>query len=147
MILKNKIISEVVADALPKDEPIHIKDCIIYNLCLGFSTFHAEVIVEHCIVDNIVLVSAWFEQGFTFKNNIVKKQVQYEMGGHNLQPVRIENNIFLSIFVFFDCIFMSQLIVKNNLFLANCTLWNTTNTIPEYEITGNEGKMDVKRID
>lgn len=137
----------MAADTLPQNEEILIKNCIIENLNLGFSTFQAEVVIEGCIINEMVLISAWFEQGFTFVNNIVKKQVQYEMGGHNMQPVRIENNIFLSIFVFFDCIFMSSLIIKNNLFLSDCTLWNATNDFNENEITGNTGKMDINRID
>ena len=111
MTIYNKHIHEVAADTLPQNEEILIKNCIIENLNLGFSTFQAEVVIEGCIINEMVLISAWFEQGFTFVNNIVKKQVQYEMGGHNMQPVRIENNIFLSIFVFFDCIFMSSLII------------------------------------
>ena len=147
MTIYNKCIHEVAADTLPKDEKIHIKDCIIDRLCLGFSTFHAEIVIEGCIIKEMVLISAWFEQGFTFVNNIVKDQIQYEMGGHNMQPVRIENNIFLNIFIFFDCYFMNSLIIKNNIFLNDCTLWNTTNTFCEYEVTGNRGKMDVKRID
>ena len=147
MTIYNKCIHEVAADTLPQNEEILIKNCIIENLNLGFSTFQAEVVIEGCIINEMVLISAWFEQGFTFVNNIVKKQVQYEMGGHNMQPVRIENNIFLSIFVFFDCIFMSSLIIKNNLFLSDCTLWNATNDFNENEITGNTGKMDINRID
>ncbi|MCR5366226.1 MAG: hypothetical protein K6E67_08820 [Prevotella sp.] len=147
MTIYNKHIHEVAADTLPQNEEILIKNCIIENLNLGFSTFQAEVVIEGCIINEMVLISAWFEQGFTFVNNIVKKQVQYEMGGHNMQPVRIENNIFLSIFVFFDCIFMSSLIIKNNLFLSDCTLWNATNDFNENEITGNTGKMDINRID
>lgn len=147
MTIYKKYIQEVVADTLPKDEKIHINNCIIGCLCLGFSTFHAEIVIENCIINEMVLISAWFEQGFVFVNNIVKNQVQYEMGGHNMQPVRIENNIFLSIFIFFDCYFMSSLIIKNNIFLGDCTLWNTTNSFSEYDITGNMGKMDVKRID
>ena len=147
MTIYKKHIHEVMADTLPKDEEIHIKDCIIDCLCLGFSTFHSKIVIEGCIINEMVLISAWFEQGFVFMNNIVRNHVQYEMGGHNMQPVRIENNIFLSIFVFFDCYFMSSLIIKNNLFLDNCTLWNKTNSFSEYEVTGNTGKMDVKRID
>ena len=147
MTIYNKHIHEVAADTLPQNEEILIKNCIIENLNLGFSTFQAEVVIEGCIINEMVLISAWFEQGFTFVNNIVKKQVQYEMGGHNMQPVRIENNIFLSIFVFFDCIFMSSLIIKNNLFLSDCSLWNATNDFNENEITGNTGKMDINRID
>ena len=147
MTIYNKHIHEVAADTLPQNEEILIKNCIIENLNLGFSTFQAEVVIEGCVINEMVLISAWFEQGFTFVNNIVKKQVQYEMGGHNMQPVRIENNIFLSIFVFFDCIFMSSLIIKNNLFLSDCTLWNATNDFNENEITGNTGKMDINRID
>ena len=30
-----------------------------------------------------------------------------------MQPVRIENNIFLNIFIFFDCYFMNSLIIAN----------------------------------
>lgn len=147
MTIYNKNIHEVMADTLPKDEKIHIKNCIIGCLYLGFNTFHAEIVIENSIINEMVLISAWFEQGFVFVNNIVNNQVQYEMGGHNIQPVRIENNIFLSIFIFFDCHFMSSLIIKNNLFLGDCTLWNTTNSFGEYDVTGNTGKMDVKRID
>lgn len=148
MIIEKEVINKIDADSLNKEEALLIKDCVIDTLSLSFSEFHAAVTIDGCVIKTLRLVSAWFEHGLTFKNNIVWSVVQYEMWGHNSQPIIVENNIFQDTFVFFDCQFEDDLVVRNNLFLKDCTLWNTTNVFDKKVIVEqNMGRMDIMRIE
>jgi len=128
------MIEEITINILDLTKPVIIQDAVIKTVDLRFTTFHHEVCVRNSIIETLLLHSAFFEGGFTIENCIVKNHIQYEMGGHNKKPVRIINSIFESLFVFFDCVFVSDIVIKNNIFLEGSTLFNGTNS---FEISPN----------
>ena len=130
MEIENKIIETIdIKFLLEKEDVLYFKNCIIENIDLiGVFELKIELRIENCIISNLQINSCWFTKGFVFKNNIVKNTIDYQMGGHNVNAIIIEGNIFLAFFSFFDCQFEEIIRLKNNIFR------NGTN------ILGNKGK-------
>ncbi|SHK47390.1 hypothetical protein [Xylanibacter ruminicola] len=124
-----------------------ISNQIVDTLDFGFDTFDQQVVVENCIIDTLILHNAHFVGGLCLQNCIIKNKVQYEMGGYNKMPIVIKNNIFMSLFVFLDCIFGADLVLTDNIFLDGCTLYNGYNEFDNVIVENNIGKMDDERWD
>jgi len=124
--IKKQILKEINDNCFGKNEQIILSSLIIEKLDLGFREFNTSVIIENCIVEELIIHSCWFSEGLIFKNNIVKKDIDYQMGGHNNKSMEISNNIFYGFFNFFDCEFDNQIIINNNIFKNGSNLLGNT---------------------
>jgi len=104
-----------------------IRNLVIHSLEIGFTNIHSEVTIENCIIDRMEIHSTWFQRGLILNGNIIKNKIDYQMGGHNHSPIRIENNIFENFFNFFDCQFYDQVFVLNNIFKGDTNLLGNIN--------------------
>lgn len=148
MIIDSKTIDLIDPDFIKMNEEITIQNSIIELLDLSSLEFNNKITISHCHIREIRLRSTWFLKGFELVNCIIRDKIQFEMGGHNRKPIRIEGNVFMNLFVFFDCWFMSDVNVINNIFIKGCTLRNTYNTFDcKLNCTGNIGDMDVLQMD
>jgi hypothetical protein len=71
------------------------------------------------------------------------------MGGHNELPIIIKGNLFRNIFIFFDCQFTDDIIIKNNIFLKGNTLMGKAMNnifIKNIELEKNIGDMQINQI-
>ena len=114
MIIKAKTISQFNSDFINKNEELIIQNSFIDLLDFSNVEFKYNVKICLCIIGELKLNATWFIEGFELVNCIIQNQIQFEMGGHNKHPITIENNIFMNLFVFFDCWFMSDIYVNNN---------------------------------
>lgn len=148
MIIKAKTISQFNSDFINKNEELIIQNSFIDLLDFSNVEFKYNVKICQCIIGELKLNATWFIEGFELVNCIIQNQIQFEMGGHNKHPITIENNIFMNLFVFFDCWFMSDIYVNHNVFLKGCTLKNSYNTFDSVlDCFGNIGDMGVMRMD
>jgi hypothetical protein len=122
MVNKKLIGEEIVSEELLVINNYCIFNQILNRLELGFNVYLSEVVIENCLIENIQIHSAWFKKGFIFRNNIIKCNIDYQMGGHNFAPIIMENNIFMGFFNFFDCHFEGKVIVRNNIFQKGANL-------------------------
>ena len=127
---------------------IEIKNTVIDTIDFRYSIFKEPVSLDNCLISNLLIHSSFFTKGLHINNCIIKEKIQFEMGGHNSCPIVIQNSIFCDLFVFFDCIFDSQLIIKNNIFIKGSTLFNNSNTFAvEPDICENIGTMEIDSIE
>ena len=142
------MIEDITIDKLDLTKPIIIQDAIVKTVDLRFTTFHHKVCINNSIIGTLLLHSAFFEGGLIIESCIVKNHIQYEMGGHNKKPVRITDSIFESMFVFFDCVFESDIIINNNIFREGSTLYNGTNYFDISPNTENNvGVLDIMQYE
>lgn len=120
--IKKQVIKKIDTNFIVKDKPIFLYDLIIENLDFGFLEFNCSVVIENCIIDMLTIHSCWFHEGLILRNNIIKKNIDYQMGGHNNKPIIISNNIFCGFFNFFDCHFNDVVEVSNNIFFDGTNL-------------------------
>lgn len=117
MVKENKNIDFLNQDDLKDHNTFHFINCRINTIDLiGVFELNVHLIIENCIINNLKIHSCWFVDGLILKNNIVKNNIDYQMGGHNVKPIVIEGNIFINFFNFFDCHFENIIEVKNNVF-------------------------------
>jgi hypothetical protein len=108
--------------------------------------------IENCIISNFKIHSCWFVNGLLLKNSIVKNYIDYQMGGHNTQPIVIEGNVFVDFFNFFDCQFESIIKLKNNVFNKGANLLENrgegfeNNFIAGWLAENNMGNIDVNKV-
>jgi hypothetical protein len=144
----------MVNKTLIEKKIINVDSLIINNYCifnqilnrleLGFNIYLSEVIIENCLIEKIQIHSAWFRKGLIFRNNIVKYDIDYQMGGHNCDPIIMENNIFMGFSNFFDCHFEEKIIVRNNIFQKGANLLG--NAGKGYQNLFNKGIVNENNI-
>ncbi|MBL7976085.1 MAG: hypothetical protein JNJ85_14310 [Candidatus Kapabacteria bacterium] len=149
MNIEHQVLSEIKYPQLDHDESITIRNVVIDKLEIYPTFINREVIIENCVVNNLVLMSRWFKGGLKFSNNIVLGDVYYEYGGHNELPFVITNNIFKGCVHILDCQFHDIVVFEGNIFLKGCNLLgnqdaNIRNTFEKgYEINNNIGRIDL----
>ena len=141
------MIENIVYKDYREHNPGIISNKVIGTLDFGFEEFSEAITVENCIIDTLIIYASWFREGFTLKNCIINNKVLYETAGHNNKPILLSNNLFKNVFVFFGCVFEADLIITNNIFLDNCTLYNGYNEFNKVIVENNIGKMDDERWD
>lgn len=137
------------------DNGIPLRDLFITGILNieGGSDWDKEIIIENCIIENIVCISIEFNKQVTIKNTYVKaasfdfcyfigglvidncvfdKYLDFNAGGHNLKGnfIIINCNHFHGFVNFFDCWFNGEISVSNNVFkngtnILSTTLWVT----------------------
>lgn len=115
------IVKNIDVESLKRNN-YHISNQIIDSLKIGFTRFDFKVIIENCIIEHLEIHSAWFNEGLVLEGNIIKNYIDYQMGGHNNSPIKIENNIFEGFFNFFDCHFENKIILSHNIFQKGTNL-------------------------
>lgn len=127
MKIENKIIGKFHSSEIKTISLFHVKNCIIDTVDFDFFECEFKIIIENCIINNLLIHSCWFENGLDFNNNHVRNYVNYQMGGHNKKPINITGNIFCDFVSFFDCHFEDQMLLQNNLFLKGSNLLGNKN--------------------
>lgn len=151
MIINNKILDIISFEEI-KEEDVHIIGCLIETINLMAVEMCARITIENSIVKNLNIHSCWFKKGFVLINNHIDNYIDYQMGGHNIEPIIIQNNIFNDFFNFFDCQFISDVIVKNNIFLKGTNLVGNVDEgfknsfDAKLIVEGNVGQLDVDGI-
>lgn len=123
MVKENQNIDILSQEDLKGHNTLHLINCIINTIDLiGVFELNIHLIVENCIINNLKIHSCWFVNGFLLKNCIVKNYVDYQMGGHNSNPIIIDGNVFMGFLNFFDCQFENRIEIKNNVFIKGTNL-------------------------
>lgn len=127
MKINNKVIELFECANLAENEPLIISNSIIKTLDFDTAEFKNKIIIENCIIHDFMILSCWFYKGLTFRNNQVLNYIDYQMGGHNEEPISIEGNIFYGFFNFFDCQFGASVTIENNIFINGSNLLGNKN--------------------
>jgi hypothetical protein len=91
--------------------------------------------------------------GLTIRNSIIANFIDYQMGGHNIQPIILEGNVFLKFFNFFDCEFGDIIKLKNNVFKKGTNLLGNKGEGFEnrfekgWFIENNIGRTDINEVE
>lgn len=154
MVIENKNIEIIDLQYFEGENNCHLVNCIITTIDLiGTFDIKVHLVIENCIVDYLKIHSCWFTNGLVIKNCIINNNIDYQMGGHNLEPLIIEGNIFIGFFNFFDCQFENRIELKNNIFVKGTNLLGNIgegfeNTFNRgYLIENNKGDIDVNEVD
>lgn len=130
------------------NEEIIIENCIINILDFDSIDFEKAVIIRNCLINKFLIYACWFEGGLEFRNNIIRENINYDMGGHNKKEVIIEGNLFLKKMEFLDCHFEAIFILRDNIFIEGTSLLGNidegyANTFDEgLTIDNNIGDLD-----
>lgn len=94
MEIKNQILPIFRVSDL-ENESITIKNSYINKIDLAFTRFeYSNLVITGCTIGKLFLHTAWFSKGFVLSNCVIEEEFNYEMGGHNEEPIVIKNNIF-----------------------------------------------------
>lgn len=130
---------------------LELRRCVIGRLDLNALEFMGEVVVDGCVINELVVYCSWFAAGLKFRRNVVLSDVDYQMGGHNRGPIEISGNVFCGFFSFFDCQFDGHVTVTGNVFMQDTDLLAKENmgfdNVFDGGLTvgGNIGRLDVIR--
>jgi hypothetical protein len=117
MVKENQQIESINQNNLKGYNTFHLVNCIIGTIDLiGVFELKVHLIIESCIINSFQIHSCWFVNGLVLKNSIITNNVDYQMGGHNINPIVVDGNVFSGFFNFFDCQFENVVELKNNVF-------------------------------
>lgn len=122
MVINNKIIDSISYSELDGDSKCCISNSIINTIDFDYFESKVEIIIENCLIYNLSIHSCWFTKGLVLKNNHILSYVDYQMGGHNENPIYILGNVFTEFINFFDCQFNEEIIVEGNVFSKGTNL-------------------------
>jgi hypothetical protein len=125
--IDNKIIDIFHCSGLDNAKSCYILNSIVKIIDFDMFEPNLEIVIENCIIQNLLIHSCWFRKGFIFKNNHVLNYIDYQMGGHNEEPIRLHGNIFHEFVNFFDCQFENTLEIQNNIFVKGSNLLGNNN--------------------
>jgi len=123
-MVKNNIFIDVFRlEDIIGNSSVHLINCIVDTVNFtGAFELNSYLRIENCIINSFLIHSCWFNNGLLLKNCIIKNYVDYQMGGHNAEPILIEGNIFNDFVNFFDCQFEEVIEIKNNIFVKGSNL-------------------------
>lgn len=154
MVKENQKIELLHQKDLQGHKTFHLINCIINTIDLiGVFELNVHLILENCIINNLKIHSCWFVDGLLIKSCIIKNYVDYQMGGHNANPIVIEGNVFTGFFNFFDCQFENRIELKNNVFIKGTNLLGNkgegfeNSFIEGWVIENNVGNIDVNEVE
>lgn len=143
-IIKSRIIDFIEVEKLPINQEICITDCVINVLNFNFCNLKNLVTIKNCIINTFQINSCWFENGLKFTNNVVKNDIDYQMGGHNKDIIIITNNIFCGFFDFFDCHFENEIRIERNVFVKGSNIKGNLKT--GYHNTFEKKLIDIDNV-
>lgn len=151
--MENQNIKLLHQEDLKGYKTFHLIHCIINTIDLiGVFELNVHLIIENCIINNLKIHSCWFVNGLLLKNCIIKNPVDYQMGGHNANPIVIEGNVFEGFFNFFDCQFEDSIKLKNNIFVKGTNLLGNkgegfeNSFVEGWHVENNVGAIDLNEI-
>ncbi len=145
MVKEKEIINLLTAKNLLGTKSLSITSSVIDTIDLiGAFELETHLIIENCIIQNLNIHSCWFMNGLILKNCIITNYIDYQMGGHNVEKIILEGNLFKEFFNFFDCHFDEVLEVRNNIFLKGSNLLANRNE--GYDNTFNKGYSDFNNL-
>ena len=168
MVKENQNIDVLHQEDLKGHMTFHLINCIINTIDLvGVFELNGYLMIENCIINNLKIHSCWFVNGLLIKNSIIKKPVDYQMGGHNAKPIVIEGNIFNGFFNFFedgkhikglainffDCQFGNRIELNNNVFIKGTNLLGNkgegfeNSFIEGWLAENNVGSIDLNKVE
>ena len=154
MVKENQKIKIINQDDLKNHNTLHLINCIIDTIdFVGVFELKVHLIIEGCIINNFHIHSCWFVNGLVLKHSIVKNYIDYQMGGHNINPIVFDGNIFTDFFNFFDCQFENVIELKNNVFINGSNLLGNKgegfeNRFENGWLTENNvGDIDINEVD
>ncbi|MDB5144384.1 MAG: hypothetical protein JWQ66_3097 [Mucilaginibacter sp.] len=100
------------------NKEIIIQNCIIDCVDINCSTFKTPIRLINTHFKDCRFIFSFFLQGFTIENCVFDKYLDFQSGGHNQigHPVIIRNNSFSDFVNFFDCWYMGDVYITNNIF-------------------------------
>jgi len=117
MVKENQNIELINQEDLRNHNSYHLINCIIDTIDFaGVFELNVHLIIENCIINNFKIHSCWFVNGLILKNSVIINSIDYQMGGHNTNPIIIEGNVFIGFFNFFDCQFENIIRLTHNVF-------------------------------
>lgn len=138
---------------LNEQSSFRLANCIINTVdFMGAFEINTSLIFEDCIIEDLQIHSCWFKKGLVLKNCIIKKYIDFQMGGHNEKPIIFEGNIFIGFVNFFDCQFQNIIELKSNLFINGCNLLGNKgegfeNTFASgWMVENNVGNIDIDGV-
>lgn len=153
MVKNNQYIKIVNRDDLENHNTFHLTYCVINSIDLiGAFELNTHLVIENCIIENLQIHSCWFKNGLTLKGSIINNHVDYQMGGHNINPIVIEGNVFKGFINFFDCQFENIIELKNNILEKGTNLLGNKGEGFENSFEkgwlaeGNIGKIDMDQV-
>ena len=153
MVIDHQNIDKISPEDFKKLDNFHLTNCIIDTIDLvGVFEFRVNLVIENCIVNKLRIHSCWFVNGLIFRNNIVKSDVDYQMGEHNDMPIVMEGNIFIGFVNFFDCQFEKVIELRNNVFEKGTNLLGNKGEGFEnsfangWHVENNVGNVDLNGI-
>jgi hypothetical protein len=154
MVKENQILELINKEDLIDHQTFHLINCIVNTIDLtGVFDLNVYLILENCIVNNLQIHSCWFKKGFLLKNCIIKNYIDYQMGGHNVNPIIIEGNVFMEFFNFFDCQFENRIELVNNVFIKGTNLLGNrgegfeNSFVEGWLIENNLGRIDLNEVE
>jgi hypothetical protein len=125
-----------------------MENCTIENFSLSCSNVVKHVNFIGCEFLNCKFIFTYFTGGLTIINCKFKSYLDFQAGGHNKQPIRIEKNIFHGFVNFFDCIYENTVTIIDNEFKHGSNLLGSPYNISvtfaiEPEILNNEGELNL----
>lgn len=146
----NNVSSHLIdLNSIDTSEEISISNSIIGEINFTAGVFLKRVCICNCLIDKLKIYSSWFQGGLHFVDNIVLSDIDYQMGGHNVENFILENNIFNGFFGFFDCQFKGDVMIRNNVFKKGSDLLYKENKgfdnlfEGQLIIENNIGRLDV----
>lgn len=154
MVRENQNIELLKLEDIDGQNTFHLINCIIDTIDLiGVFELNVNLIIENSIISNLKIHSCWFVNGLSIKNCIIRNFVDYQMGGHNKNPILIEGSVFLEFLNFFDCQFENRIELKNNVFIRGTNLLGNrgegfANSFLEgWLAESNVGDIDVNEVE
>jgi hypothetical protein len=131
---------------------IHFDHCRIEGInasCLGLGK---KVVLNNCTVNYLCFYSTYFLEGFEMRNCILKDEVTFSCGVHNLFPnyFIIDGCIFEGFVDFFDIYFEGTALITNNKFFKGTNLELYAKSVKkgaELKIANNEGDLKLRTKD
>lgn len=147
--IKNEILNEYQHSSTDGSSVVKISNSIIKLVSFPTGCLNSQIIIENSIIETLFIHASWFNHGLILRGNLIKNEIDYQMGGHNKAPILIERNVFHGFFNFFDCHFIDTVEVCHNIFLEGASLLGNIDTgysnlfDSDYIIDGNIGRLDI----
>ena len=123
MEIKQQGIALIDKTYLSQYDFLKLSSCVIKSIDLiACFELETEIVVENCVIEELNIHSCWFVKGLTMRGCIVNGYIDYQMGGHNDDPMVFDKNIFTDFFNFFDCEFNAQIVFTNNIVMKGANL-------------------------
>ena len=119
--------------------PIVINNCFFENFNCVSVEVDSEFQLKNSFLRRATFSYTYFKKGSLIKDCIFSNYLDFQSGGHNHSHFVIEGTTFNDFVNFFDCWFMSEVIIRNNTFNKGSNLFG--NKGEQYEV-----KFDVNPI-